>query len=297
MRTLLLLILFSGSFGISAQSKEPMTGPLEDQNYHFTFVIRPSTDDYQYKFKSETDTLEIKKWVDKKTTIIKIKVKKNLRKFFLSNVVDASEAMKIDTVHKPFRSGSSVFLVVRHNFGIKVFNTLDPYYLEKLDPLLKEFNELLPEEGRFPLSFDKQEHKSTVDKDTIITVETEHAVGTLHKKDRRFVCKPGKFPPGEADYFDSIANEKKTKQAIVLRSEQVKTIKSKTVHYINSFTLKDEKFTKSNGVIQNLVITYSVPGFFIGTEINSLEKAHNNKKTQEYMKYINSCMPTKYRLD
>jgi hypothetical protein len=295
MRILLLIILFSCSVKSVAQEKEPQTGPPEDPEYQFTLIVRPGSDNYEYRFKTATDTLEIKKWIDKTPRVVKIKVKKNLRKYFLNEVLTASENLKVDSLHKPFRSGSSVSLLVRYNFGMKVFNLLDPFYIEQLVPMLEGLNERLAEEDRFPMSFKKEEQKSSMDKDTIISVEIDHALGLTDKKDRRLVCKPGKWPAGEVDYFDTIAKIKKSKQPIVLRPAQVKGVKSRTIQYVNGFTLKDEKFTRTNLVLQNFVITYAVPGFFMGVEINSLEKAKQNKKAADYLQFLNSCLENKHR--
>ena len=133
--------------------------------------------------------------------------------------------------------------------------------------------------------------------DTTFSAEIDHSLNMDHKKDKLFTSKFDQQPVVEISYFDTINNAKKNKQLLKIKSEQIKTLQSKSIGFLNSMSLKNNKFIKNADMLDAFFMSYSVPGLLVTSEIYSLESIKQDKKITDFITYLNSSLGSKYTFD
>lgn len=291
------IIILLLSFGLSvSQNPFPLTGPRVDTNYYLHLEVRPDNQLYEYYYNTKVDTLEFVMWKDKKRTSVKVYVETKFKKFLIDELIYGFDKLKLDKNHKPVSQDFSVFCIVHHNHSQKQVDLGDKYYLEQILPTLLKFNNTLPTNARFENNFNYTIRK-TSNPNSVITIDVDHSEGTDNKRDKILYGDVKYGVPFQLNYFDQSEQKKKNKVPIQFDNKTLDAISSKSLDFVNSFSIKGKTFSKTTDTLEVFGVEYSFPGIYMNTKITSLEKAFKNKKCIDLIGYLNSKLDIKYKFE
>lgn len=296
MRTTLLIIFLLSIGPVVSQNSFSLTGPRVDTNYYLHLEIRPDNQLYEYYYNTKVDTLEFVMWKDHKRTSVKIYVDLKFKKFLIDELIYGFDKIKLDKKHIPEPQNFSVFCIIHHNHSQKQIDLGDKYYLIQILPILLKFNNTLPTNARFENNFNYQIRKPA-NPNSVITIDIDHSEGGEHKKNKIIYGDVKYGVPLELNYFDLTEQKKKNKIPIQFDNKTLDLLSSKSLDFVNSFSIKGKAFTKTTDTLEVFGVEYSFPGIYLNTKITSLEKAFLNHKCRELLGYLNSKLDIKFKFD
>lgn len=268
-----------------------------DTNQYIFLGITPQINGihYQYKYKIASDTmLCIKSIFAHGSTSTSIIVDNKFKAFLGNEFILGLNNVKINLSHTSTVQSFAVSCIIFSGSMERWFSIHDQYYLTQIFPLLTTFNGLLPPKEKFSLNF----NRTVIVRPSVgerIDVVIDYCQEDSHPNEKQITIDLTKNIYA-LRYYDTI-EKKNSYRSLPFDVKTLTQLKSKTLNWVNSFSIKNKIITDTGLSSKIILIRYQFPGIYLETRVKSTEKKTHNIYKGEVIKFLNSKLDKKYKLE